>query len=346
MRKGTWVDPDLGNEKVVLYAKQFIDRRRKKGKNENTTKTYESNLRKHVVPLLGHRVAKTLKRRDSLALLDHLLDKEIAAQTVVNVFKAWTILVHDMIDQDVPLPANIVARVELPEVEPRVNVSLSPENVGALAVAMRQVEPRYEVLVWLAACAGLRQGEAFGLKDSAVGWQEDVLYVIEQRQDGKAVKLKTKASKATLPVDHFLIEQLAEHKSHFSQLAPVKAESERNRRTRGWEPPPNEGLLITNRLGRPVQNDEFLDKWDAAVELAGLPEETRYHDLKHFYTSKLGASGQHDPKTVQALSRHAQFSQTWDTYAHPPRAVDASVKVRTFSGLFIPADGTEERAAG
>jgi len=77
--------------------------------------------------------------------------------------------------------------------------------------------------------------------------------------------------------------------------------------------------------------------WRKAVELAGLPKGTRFHDLKHFYTSRLGADkdDRHDPKTVQALSRHAEFSETWDTYAHPPVAVQG-VKVRTFSRLFGP----------
>lgn len=67
--------------------------------------------------------------------------------------------------------------------------------------------------------------------------------------------------------------------------------------------------------------------------LAELPGRTRFHDLRHFYTSILGASGEHDPKTVQALSRHAEFSETWDTYAHPPLAVEA-VRVAAFGAAF------------
>ncbi|MGW6459504.1 hypothetical protein ACWF94_26860 [Streptomyces sp. NPDC055078] len=77
--------------------------------------------------------------------------------------------------------------------------------------------------------------------------------------------------------------------------------------------------------------------------LAGLPARTRFHDLKHFSTSRLGASGLHDPKTVQALSRHAEFSETWDTYAHPPMAVEG-VKVVTFSGLFTTVRDRAVRA--
>ncbi|MCQ4044885.1 tyrosine-type recombinase/integrase [Streptantibioticus rubrisoli] len=146
-------------------------------------------------------------------------------------------------------------------------------------------------------------------------------------------------------MDRFLIERLAEHVAGFSQLAPVRPRTVQKRKARGYVPPPNEGLVVTNRLGRPVQRGEFNSKWRAAVKLAGLPERTRFHDFKHFYTSRLGASGHHDPKTVQALSQHAEFSETWDTYAHPPVAVEG-VKVTAFSGLFTVGGGPAARVAG
>ncbi|MCF1594807.1 tyrosine-type recombinase/integrase [Streptomyces muensis] len=183
---------------------------------------------------------------------------------------------------------------------------------------MRTVAPRYEVLIRLGACAGLRQGEAFGLKRSQVAWKHDLLHIEEQRQRGKAVRLKTKASYATLPVDHYLIERLAHHVSRFSEPEPVSPAAQRRRQARGYAEPPDEDLIVTNRHGRPVLIRDFHQKWRRAVKQAGLPDRTRFHDLKHFYTTTLGGSGKHDPKTVQALSRHAKFSETWDTYAHPP----------------------------
>jgi integrase len=349
LRAGTWTDPDLGAEKVEFYAKQFIARRKKKELNENTTRAYELHLRKHILPFAGHRIAKSLNRRDTSALVDHLIDKpRVSNAYVVQIFKTWSVLVHKMVDdEDVPLPANIVSRIELPRVEKRVKVALSADQVTALAVAMREVEPRYEALIWIAACAGFREGEAFGLTRGAVAWDEDLLYVTEQRQAGKAVDLKSAASKATLPVDHFLIEKLAEHIQTHPQLVPVRPGTVTARRSRGYVPPPDEELIVTNRYGRPVKVSEFNGKWRAAVKCAGLPKRTRFHDLKHFYTSHLGATGRHDPKTVQALSRHSQFSETWDTYAHPPLAVEG-VTVTAFTGLFQAAApaGADARPEG
>ncbi|WP_329598730.1 tyrosine-type recombinase/integrase [Streptomyces pseudovenezuelae] len=332
---GTSGNPGAVSLPVEFYARQLIERRRKRNKNANTTNTYESHLRNHILPFAGHRPASALRRRDSTALVDWLLVKPSLSSTctVVQIFKTWRILVHYMLDEDVPLPSNVVARIDLPDVTQRVAVVLSPRQVAAIAAAMRKVAPRYEILIWLAACAGLRQGEAFGLRRSQVMQSQDRLCIKEQRQRGKAVGLKTKASYATLPVDHFLIEQLTQHSSQFVEPELVSPYTEQRRRARGYAEPPGEGLIVTNRFGRPVLRSDFHDKWKRAVRLAGLPRTTRFHDLKHFYTTTLGSSGNHDPKTVQALSRHAEFSETWDTYAHPPLAVE-HVTVTAFSSAF------------
>lgn len=344
MRNGTWIEPELGANKLEVYATEFIVRRRKRGKHELTTKAYESHICNYVIPYAGHKVAKTLTRRDSAKFVDYLLDQPglKSPATVVQVFRTWRIVMNYLIDEDVPLPANICSRIELPEAPPRVKVALSGEDVAALAAAMREVEPRYEIAIWIAACAGLRKGEVFGLRRASIGWDEDLLYIVEQRQGGKSAKLKTKSSYVTLPVDHFLIERLEEHQRTHPRIAPVSPVTERTRKCRGYVEPPDEGLIITNKLGKPVLHHDFWLRWKAAVELAGLPERTRFHDLKHFYTSKLGASGL-DPKTVQALCRHATFEETWDTYAHPPMAVEG-VKVQTFGGMFGSASGGQQAA--
>jgi integrase len=60
-----------------------------------------------------------------------------------------------------------------------------------------------------------------------------------------------------------------------------------------------------------------------AVERAGLPEGTRFHDLRHFYASTLIAANLH-PKAIQARLGHATIAETMDTYGHLfPDAEDA-----------------------
>jgi integrase len=313
----------------------MMKRRRKRQNNVNTSDAYEGHLRNHILPFAGNLGASSLRRRDSVSFVDYLLDKTgiNSPRTVRQIFKTWRILMHYMLDEDVLLPSNIVARIELPEVTPRVKVALSPVQVAAVAAAMRQVAPHYEVLIWLGACAGLRQGEAFGLRRSQVVWERNLLHIVEQRQRGKAVRLKTRASRATLPVDPFLIAQLARHTSRWSRPESASQRSGRVGQQHDPANPTGEDLIVTNQSGRPILHGDFYRKWRRAVTQAELPERTRFHDLKHFYTSTLGASGKHDPKTVQALSRHAEFSETWDTYAHPPLAVEG-ITVTAFGAAF------------
>ncbi|HEU5160656.1 MAG TPA: tyrosine-type recombinase/integrase, partial [Streptosporangiaceae bacterium] len=69
------------------------------------------------------------------------------------------------------------------------------------------------------------------------------------------------------------------------------------------------------RIGRMVQRSSFGDCWREAVERAGLPKGTRFHDLRHFYASGL-IKANCNPKVVQSRLGHATMTETWDTYGH------------------------------
>jgi integrase len=201
-----------------------------------------------------------------------------------------------------------------PRGQKRKPVVLTWSELERLASA---ITPRYEILIWLVALAGLRPAEAFGLTIDRVRFLERSLWIEQQVQHGVEVEtLKTRSSYADLPVDQLLLDKIASHWSRFR--APVSAATAARRTRRGLQPPPPSRLLVLNRCGRPVLRSDFNNQFRSAVRAAGLDEWLHFHDLKHFYTSALAASGQHDPKTVQALSRHQRFAMTWDTYAHPP----------------------------
>jgi len=51
------------------------------------------------------------------------------------------------------------------------------------------------------------------------------------------------------------------------------------------------------------------------IKEAGLPMETRLHDLRHSHISWLIRSGQ-DIKSVQAIAGHAQATSTLEMYSH------------------------------
>ena len=76
--------------------------------------------------------------------------------------------------------------------------------------------------------------------------------------------------------------------------------------------------------------------WREAVKAAKLPEGTRLHDLRHFYSSTLIRAGLH-PKVIQERLGHATIAETMDTYGH--LFPDASEQGRgAVDAMFAQAD--------
>ncbi|MGW4756178.1 tyrosine-type recombinase/integrase [Streptomyces chartreusis] len=252
--------------------------------------------------------------------MDHLLTRpQLRSPYSVNqAFQSWVALTHHITDQGVALPSNIVARIKRAATAPPTRGLLCPDNVKALAAAMRRRRPRYAIAIWLGACAGLRKGEIFGLKWEHIDLQDGLLTVQEQLQFGRVAPLKSRASYATLAMDHFLRRRLTEHLSEFPAVLRAGHPS---------------GYVVTQDGRHPVTRGGFDGQWYRAVENAGLAKGTCLTDLRVFYASTLANSNRHSPKKVQRLVRHAHMSHTWDLYVLPP-LVDGMGRVDDFTAAF------------
>jgi len=115
----------------------------------------------------------------------------------------------------------------------------TPLPAAAVSAIADAIAPRYEVTVWLAAGAGLREGEALGLTVPRAEFLARRLVIIEQMQNRQLSPLKTKASARVIPVDDLVLNAITAHMQR-------------------WAPGPHQ-LLVTNRLGQPVQRNSFGD---------------------------------------------------------------------------------------
>lgn len=79
--------------------------------------------------------------------------------------------------------------------------------------------------------------------------------------------------------------------------------------------PGRDGLIFTNDRGEPISRTRSSDVWRRAVTVAGLPVDTHFHDLRHFYGSLPIRHGE-SVKVVQARLGHASAAETLDTYSH------------------------------
>ena len=74
-------------------------------------------------------------------------------------------------------------------------------------------------------------------------------------------------------------------------------------------------FVVTDGCGAQGKNWDVERAFADAVEkVDGLPDGSRFHDLRHYYASVLIAGGC-DVKAVQAAMRHGTASMTLDVYA-------------------------------
>jgi integrase len=111
---------------------------------------------------------------------------------------------------------------------------------------------------------------------------------------------KSKASRRTVTMPAFLVEELAQHFGQY--LDP-------------------EGWVFSSPQGGPVRRTNFRRRfWLPAVQ-ASVSEPLRFHDLRHSHAALLIAQGVH-PKVLQDRLGHASIATTLDTYGHLMKGLD------------------------
>lgn len=158
------------------------------------------------------------------------------------------------------------------------------DQVWALHDAMPE---HLQGAVLLGAFAGLRTGEACGLRVSDVDFMRGVISPAVQYP---AEPLKTDTSRTPVPIPREL-----------SLMLAAGADE------RTW--------VLEQPTGEQVGNWQVERAVRDVRVAAGLPVGFRFHDLRHFYASLLIASGA-NVKVVQARLRHASAKTTLDTYSH------------------------------
>lgn len=136
------------------------------------------------------------------------------------------------------------------------------------------IAPDLRAAVVVAASAGLRQGELFGLTDDRVRWLKRELVIDRQlvTNVGAPPSLgpcKTTRSVRTVPVPDHVVEALARHREQYGAA---------------------EGGFVFHRAGVPWRRNRAADAFRAAAKAAGV-EASGWHALRHHAASVLIREG-------------------------------------------------------
>jgi integrase len=306
---------------------QFLDRWLEDAVKPNTRpRTYASYrqlVRLHIRPGLGKRPLAQLSPHDVQSFLNQKRPSGLSPRTV-QYLRAIIRRALAVALKWGEVPRNVATLVDPPRVERHEIEPLGVEQTEALLRSVRG--HRLEALYTVALALGLRQGEALGLRWEDVDLESGKLRVRKQLQriDGRLVlsEPKTECSRRTMALPGFAVDSLREHR--------VRQLEERLAAGSRWR---ENSLVFPSTIGTPIEPRNVTRHFKALLREAGLPETTRFHDLRHTCATLLLMQGE-DLRVVMDVLGHSQISLTANTYQHVRESLKrgAANKMQTLFG--------------
>jgi integrase len=312
----TGLPPDIEKLTVATYMTRWLEDTARPTIDEGTYASYESLIRLHIVPEIGH------LRLNKLAPI-HL--QQLYSRKLEDLSPRTVQIIHAILHRALKqahrwdmVPQNVAAAVDRPKAPKKEMQFLTPEQVERFWEVAEQ--DRLYALYVLAATTGMRQGELLGLQWSDIDLAQATLSVQRTLKNVRGTmsvgEPKTAAGRRTITLPEFAVQALREHRKRM--LAEGLTASP-------W--------VFCDTQGGPIQKRNLVRRsFKPLLKEAELPD-IRFHDLRHTATSLLLAKGVH-PKIVQERLGHSRISVTLDTYSHvmPTLQRDAADKLDELFG--------------
>lgn len=301
---------------VGVYLDQWLKSKRKI--RPTTRRGYESHVRLYLGPHLGRLLLAELRPHHLDAMYaDLLADSGRGASTVQRIHATLRSALNAAVKRRL-IPWNPALHVELPAADKPDTAVWTAAQFGCF---LDHVAPhRLYALFQLIGLAGLRRGEALGLRWTDVDLAAGRLRVTQQLIDSGAGlgfgPPKTRSGVRSVPLDLGTVEVIRQHREQQA--------SERLAWGEAWV---NRGLIFTRENGEMLRPDYLSHLFLRLAAEVGLPR-IRLHDLRHTSASLALAAGV-PMKVVSQRLGHSSTAITADLYTHvvPAVAQDAADRI-------------------
>lgn len=309
---GSYTDPASGETLFEAYAEDW---RNARTHDESTAISVELEFRLHVYsdpdnpgrsrrggPALGHHKLRDLSKRPSLCqqwIAGMKLGDSTKLKVIDRASEVFAAAVDDGLISRNPLHAKSVSR---PVPDKHEAIPLTLAELDALSLALRHGPrcpedcdkcgpSRFEILPYLGAATGERQGEMFAIDvDKDLDFLRHVIHVRRQVKiiRGKLVFAPLKNDKIhSVPMADdtavLLSEYIRTYPPEKVTLPWIKADGD----------PATFKLLLSRGPGLPMHRKLTNDRWKAALKRAGIPDD-RYHMMhvtRHTFASSCLSKG-------------------------------------------------------
>lgn len=280
---------------------------------ESTWSAYEGHTKKHFVDLdnvpinritVSHAEKFIGKRQDegmSLSLIQKLL-------VSFGQIMAYAVR-HRYIDHN---PVREAERPKGQGEEKKDRISIL--NIGQInALLNAEKDQKYRTILMLAIMSGARQGELIGLKWSDIDLENSQIHIHRTFNNGRWYDVKTKASKRRVDLGPQMMTALKRW-----SLACPKNELD---------------LVFPNRVGKPINHNNLVNRHFLPALKAANIERIRFHDLRHTKAS-LMIDQKENLKYIQTQLGHASPTITLNVYTHLLKPVNQDAACRFENMLF------------
>ena len=312
------------------YAETWLKQHSAPGCKFSTHRVYETNLRRHILPVLGSKPLNEITRADCRALIaacrepkpqpqpvegDSQQPKRKAGRTathgalspksIENICRTLSSILSLAVDDGL-IPANPAFRLgkfyrqaAFPRIEIR---PFTREEAQKFLTAASEHALREHPLFLTALRTGMRLGELLGLQWGDIDFNGRF---IEVRRNLVAGRLTTPKSGKSRRVD--MSTQLS------TTLRKLLTERKEEKLRRGWQEMPP--WVFCTPEGGPLDGDNLRHRvFYRVLEKAGL-RRVRFHDLRHTFASLLIQQGESLAYIKDQLG-HSSIKLTVDTYGH------------------------------
>ena len=302
--RGAWVDPDAGCISLANYASGWLAER--PGLRPRTRELYESELRLHILPVLGDLQLRHLSSARVRTWHAEMSKRERPGPTTVaKCYRLLRAILMTAVEDELIVKNPCVLKRAGVEKAPERPIA-TIEQVYALADA---IEPRFRAMVLLATFTGLRLGELRALRRSKLDLLRTKVHVVEQMQelaDGTLLlgEPKSDAGRRTVTFPQAIVPDMEAH------LA-------------SWAAPGREGFVFCGTKGQPMRRATFYRAWARAIRAVDVDPTLRLHDLRHTGNTLAAATG---ASTKELMSRLGHSSpRAALIYQHATADRDAAI---------------------